>query len=73
MDSQLTDHPTEPGEPDNLFEPVPEDQGAHGDFGDLQHGRSPMTALALHRRGVAAATAAAMGFGAVGYGLSRRR
>lgn len=30
---QLSDQPEDPGRPDNLFEPVPGDQGARGRFG----------------------------------------
>src|SRR5947199_719952 len=33
-DSQQTDEPVEPDDPDNLWEPVPGDHGAHGRFDD---------------------------------------
>ncbi|HVU74523.1 MAG TPA: SDR family oxidoreductase [Mycobacteriales bacterium] len=33
----------------NLYEPVPGDQGAHGDFTDRSHGHSPATWLGLRR------------------------
>jgi short-subunit dehydrogenase len=31
-DSQMTDEPADPGQPDNLFAPIPGDFGAHGRF-----------------------------------------
>ncbi|MEZ4293960.1 MAG: SDR family oxidoreductase [Polyangiaceae bacterium] len=34
FDSQFTDEPISPGRPDNLFEPAPGNQGAHGSFDD---------------------------------------
>jgi hypothetical protein len=73
VDAQLTEQPTDPDAPDNLWQPAASDQGAHGDFDRLEHARSPMTALALHRRGATAATVAALGFGAVGYGIARHK
>ncbi len=39
-DSQQHDGPEEAGRPDNLWEPVPGDHGAHGAFGDRARSRS---------------------------------
>jgi NAD(P)-dependent dehydrogenase (short-subunit alcohol dehydrogenase family) len=39
-DAQQTDQPIDPDRLDNLFEPVPGDQGAHGPFDDRSHRRS---------------------------------
>ncbi len=33
-DSQMTEEPEEPGRPDDLYEPLPGDRGAHGRFDD---------------------------------------
>lgn len=75
VDAQLTGEPADPGAEDNLYEPVTQDQGAHGDFDRLEHARSPLTTLAMHR-GTGAALAAgavAAGAGAVAYGIVHRR
>lgn len=60
-DAQQTDQPVEPGRPDNLFEPVPGDQGAHGPFDDAARGLSVQLALRKHRPLVGGALAAAAG------------
>ncbi len=44
-DSQQSDERDSPDRPDNLFEPVPGDFGAHGRFDDCAHPRSPWTSL----------------------------
>ena len=40
VQGQQTDEPVSPDRPDNLFEPVPGDHGAHGRFDDQAKGRS---------------------------------
>lgn len=66
FESQQTDQPIEPGRPDNLFEPVPGDWGAHGIFSQRAAKSSPQTWATLHRNwliaglGVAGAAGAAM-------------
>jgi NAD(P)-dependent dehydrogenase (short-subunit alcohol dehydrogenase family) len=63
FDAQQTDEPIDPARPDNLFEPVPGDQGAHGPFDDQSRDRSIQLRLAKHRAllgGGAAALAAAV-------------
>jgi NAD(P)-dependent dehydrogenase (short-subunit alcohol dehydrogenase family) len=59
--SQQTDQPVDKNRPNNLWEPVPGDAGAHGQFDDKAHGRSVQLAATTHRRMIipAAATAAA--------------
>jgi hypothetical protein len=39
-ESQQTDEPRDPDRPHNLWDPVPGDQGAHGDFDDRAKRRS---------------------------------
>jgi hypothetical protein len=67
--SQQEDRPVEPGRADNLLEPVPGDHGAHGEFDDRSHGRSPQLWLTTHR-GVAAAAAALLA--GMGWAAARR-
>src|SRR4051812_9831741 len=50
FDSQQTKEPADPGRPDNLFEPVPGDRGAHGRFDDQAHGGSLQLFAATRRR-----------------------
>jgi len=40
FDAQQTEQPADPGRPDNLFEPVPGNQGAHGPFDSRARSRS---------------------------------
>jgi NAD(P)-dependent dehydrogenase (short-subunit alcohol dehydrogenase family) len=47
--SQRSDIPIEPDRPDNLYEPVPGDAGAHGGFDAQAHARSAQWWLAKHR------------------------
>jgi NAD(P)-dependent dehydrogenase (short-subunit alcohol dehydrogenase family) len=48
-DSQQTDEPVDPRRPDNLFEPLPGDHGAHGTFDDRAHAFSPQLWATKHR------------------------
>ena len=62
--------PLDPRAHDNLFDPVEEDRGAHGPFGDQARDRSVQYVLAKHRGLVAlaalgAAAAAALGISAI--------
>jgi NAD(P)-dependent dehydrogenase (short-subunit alcohol dehydrogenase family) len=61
FDSQQTDEPVDPDRPDNLFEPVPGDQGAHGPFDDQSRARSIQLRLAKHRIPLLAGVAALAG------------
>jgi short-subunit dehydrogenase len=56
-DSQQTDDPVDPDRRDNLWEPLPGDRGAHGDFGNQASSFSPHLWLNTHRELVA------LGFG----------
>ena len=70
VDGQQTDEPVDPNRPDDLFEPVPGDHGAHGVFDQQAQGRS-LQLWATQRRPfvVAGAAAAAAGLAR----LARRR
>jgi hypothetical protein len=69
---QQTDKPLNGDRPDNLFEPVPRDEGAHGPFDDKAHEHSAQLWLTRHRRGLAAAGTAALVAAAAGTALTRR-
>ncbi len=58
FDSQQTDQPADPGRPSNLWEPVPGDLGAHGDFDRRAHPRSFQLWATTHRALAALAGAA---------------
>ncbi len=68
-DSQQTDEPVDENRPNNLYEPVPGDHGAHGDFDAQAHGKSPQFWTTRHRTallagmGLASAAAVAALFG----------
>ena len=53
-EKQLTDEPARPDAPDNLFEPVSGDHGAHGRFDARASGRSPELVASRHRLGLLA-------------------
>lgn len=52
-DSQQTDEPVEADRRDNLWEPLPGDRGAHGNFGNRASSLSPHLWLNTHREWVA--------------------
>ena len=60
-DSQMTDEPADPDRPHNLWEPVPGDHGAHGDFDRRAKSHSAQLWLTTHRGFVAAAVGGAAG------------
>jgi short-subunit dehydrogenase len=59
--AQQTDEPADPGRRDNLFEPVPGDQGAHGPFDAKARARSVQLGLTKHRIPLLAGVAALAG------------
>ena len=61
FDSQQTSEEIPADRPDNLFEPVPGDFGAHGVFSKQAHTRAATTWLAGHKGVTALAGAAAVG------------
>lgn len=63
---QRGDRPVYPDRPDNLFEPVPGDHGAHGRFDARARSYSPELWLSIHRREIGLG---ALALGAVGAGL----
>jgi NAD(P)-dependent dehydrogenase (short-subunit alcohol dehydrogenase family) len=60
-DAQQTDEPVDPDRKDNLFEPVPGDQAAHGPFDERSLSRSVQLALAKRRIPLLAGAAALAG------------
>lgn len=48
-ESQMTDEPVDPNRPDNLWEPVPGDHGAHGIFDKRSYSFSPQAWANMHR------------------------
>jgi short-subunit dehydrogenase len=68
-DAQQTDEPVDPHRPDNLFEPVPGVQAAHGPFDDTSRDRSAQLWARTHRRLLGASAAAS----AVALALRTRR
>jgi hypothetical protein len=59
---QQTDEPLPVNRPDNLWQPVPGDHGAHGRFDAVAHRASWQVWVTTHR-GLAAAAAAGLLFG----------
>lgn len=70
VESQKADCPIEPNRPDNLYDPVPGDFGARGEFTSKQRTTSIQWWLSVHRRALlsAGALAAAAAWG----GIKRR-
>jgi short-subunit dehydrogenase len=62
-DSQQTSEPEDPNRPNNLWEPVPGDHGAHGRFGGRSHPRSYELWATRYRNWIAAALCTAAGAG----------
>lgn len=58
--SQQTSEPEDPNRPDNLWEPVPGDRGAHGTFDAVAHERSWELRANLGRLGIGAGLAAGL-------------
>lgn len=65
-DSQQYDGRKDPDRPNNLYEPVRGDHGAHGDFDDRAHAHSLELWMATHPK----LSAAAVAFGFAGVGLA---
>jgi len=53
-DAQQTGEPEDPARPDNLWEPVPGDHGAHGPFGEHAIEHSPQLWASTHRGSLSA-------------------
>ncbi|MGA9633934.1 MAG: SDR family oxidoreductase, partial [Solirubrobacterales bacterium] len=58
---QQADEPVNGDRPDNLFEPVERDEGAHGPFDGRSRSRSPLLWMAKNRRKLGAVTLAGAG------------
>ncbi len=73
VEGQQTDDPVEPDRPDNLWEPLEGDRGAHGGFDAQARPRSLQLEAAMHRRLLAAVAVGAAGVGGVAAAVARRR
>jgi NAD(P)-dependent dehydrogenase (short-subunit alcohol dehydrogenase family) len=71
FDSQQTSEPADPDRPDNLFEPVAADFGAHGIFDHEAREWDAEVWLTKHKRSAAVAGVAALG--ALALALSRKK
>lgn len=60
---QQTDEPDDPNRPDNLWQPVPGDHGAHGRFDAIAQARSTQWRLSRHRADIALAGLVAVAAG----------
>lgn len=64
-DAQQHDGPEDPNRPDNLWQPVPGDHGAHGTFDDHAHSYSLEVWAETHRKWIAAAAGCLLLGGAI--------
>jgi hypothetical protein len=72
--AQQTSQPADPRRPSNLWEPVPGDRGAHGQFDHLAHPRSAQSWASQHHGLLAgAAVLTGAGVAALRIGAARRR
>ena len=71
--SQMTGEPADPQAPDNLFEPLPGDYGAHGRFDDRAVDTSFQLRANRHRAGSFGAAGLALGIAAAYVLASRTR
>lgn len=69
--SQQTDEPEDPDRPHNLWEPLPGDWGAHGDFDQRASDQSPQWWLNTHRRSVGLALGGLLLLGAAAAVIGR--
>ncbi|HET8528491.1 MAG TPA: SDR family oxidoreductase [Gaiellaceae bacterium] len=60
VSGQQTQQQIDPPRQGNLFEPLPRDPGAHGDFDSKAHAHSPVLWISKHRRPVVAAVGGAV-------------
>jgi short-subunit dehydrogenase len=67
FDAQQTKEPVRAGRPDNLFEPLEGDRGAHGDFDSKAHGHSAQWLVTRHRMALIG-----MGLAALAAGVTQR-
>ncbi len=70
--AQQTDQPRDPNRPDNLWEPVPGDHGAHGDFDARARSGSSQLWMNTHRALIAAGGAVLAGTAAAALWNRRR-
>ncbi len=53
-EGQMTDEPEDPQRPNNLWQPIPGDHGAHGRFDKAAKNSSLVTWISLHKQNIAA-------------------
>jgi hypothetical protein len=70
---QQTNKPADPSKPNNLYEPVGGDPGAHGRFDDRAHAFSPQLWTDMHREWIAGGLLVALLAGLGGWLLARNR
>lgn len=70
--SQQTDQPEDPHRPDNLWEPVPGDHGAHGAFDRRAHPVSPQLWETTHWKWLAAGAAGVAGLALAARAVRKR-
>lgn len=72
-DSQQTDQPEDPNRPNNLWEPVPGDHGAHGTFDARAHERSYEFLAARYRNWITAGIFGAISAAGVYFAFASNR
>jgi short-subunit dehydrogenase len=70
--AQMTDQPEDPDRPDNLFEPVDLDPGAHGQFDDRAIDDKPLPAPIAHPLGYGVAAAVTAALAGLAWRITRR-
>ncbi len=68
----MTDEPEDPERPDNLWQPLPGDHGAHGRFDQIANATSWQLQADLHRGWIAAAVGCVAALGLATFLASRR-
>ena len=69
---QIAHMPVQAGRPDNLYDPVPGDHGAHGIFDDNAHAHSPQLWATTHKGWLAAGAATVLGVAIGAVSMARR-
>ena len=72
-EAQQFDGAEDPNRPNNLWEPVPGDHGAHGSFDQRARSRSPQVWASEHKRAALGLIAAAVGMAAASLAFGSRR
>jgi NAD(P)-dependent dehydrogenase (short-subunit alcohol dehydrogenase family) len=70
---QQTDEPADPNRKNNVWEPVPEDRGAHGSFANISAKKSYTLWAGMHRTALRIVAAVVLGSIAIGVGTSKKK